>query len=93
MHRERRVITCQVITVSTISEMREQTARFVIESGKSASSMAEEMGYRQKHRLPMGKRFPANTQVAEDLSACKLSNSRNISDGSDSNIRAVRGCY
>lgn len=45
-------------------EMREQTAAYIIESGKSATSMAEEMGidtntvckwvrdYRRKHNLP-----------------------------------------
>jgi transposase len=46
------------------SEMREQTARLIIEKGKSATSFAEEMGidintvcrwvrdYRRKHKLP-----------------------------------------
>lgn len=46
------------------SEMREQTAKFIIETGRSATSMAEEMGidintvcrwvrdYRRKHKLP-----------------------------------------
>jgi len=45
-------------------EMREQTAAFIIENGKSATSVAEEMGidintvcrwvrdYRRKHDLP-----------------------------------------
>ena len=45
-------------------EMREQTARFIIESGRSATSMAEEMGidtntvcrwvrdYRRTHNMP-----------------------------------------
>ena len=46
------------------ADMREQTARIIIESGKSATSLAEEMGidtntvcrwvrdYRRKHNLP-----------------------------------------
>lgn len=45
-------------------EMREQTARFILETGKSATSVAEEMGidtntvcrwvrdYRRKHNMP-----------------------------------------
>ena len=45
-------------------EMREQTAAFIIETGKSATSMSEELGidkktvcrwvrdYRRKHKLP-----------------------------------------
>ena len=45
-------------------EMREQTAKFILESGKSATSVAEEMGidtntvcrwvrdYRRKHNMP-----------------------------------------
>ena len=47
-----------------LDEMREQTAVFILESGKSATSVAEEMGldvntvckwvrvYRRKHNLP-----------------------------------------
>jgi transposase len=46
------------------AELREQTARMILESGKSATSMAEEMGidtntvcrwvrdYRRQHKLP-----------------------------------------
>ena len=45
-------------------EMREQTAKFILETGKSATSVAEEMGidtntvcrwvrdYRRKHNMP-----------------------------------------
>ena len=47
-------------------EMREETARFILESGKSATSTAEELGidvntvcrwvrdYRRAHNLPSG---------------------------------------
>ena len=61
-------------------EMREQTAKFIIESKKSASSVAEEMGidkntvcswvreYRRKNKLPTyaeSKGIQAKTPVSE----------------------------
>ena len=36
------MIICPATTVST-QEIREQTARYIVENGKSATSMAEEM--------------------------------------------------